>query len=214
MSPSVGTGPDQYLLASGRIFVDEKALGLLPHLEPKAHKIAFCTVNLPASTWVSWRTLPVSRSESRTRQGCSLLGMTTRQPSLKSKRRPLGPRCVANSAGSRWAAGRAQLQAVGRSGGGSAAGSVAGCGATLAGAASTADTFVDISSAEAGRSRVFIDGCRASDKKLAGVVTNARLPSKNRDLLRGHARRRWFAGICHCYRTRDRTGSTRCEPCL
>src|SRR5438046_54846 len=43
--------------------------------------------------------LPVSRSEIRTRHGCSLSGSTTRQPSLKSKRTPLAPCWVGTGAG-------------------------------------------------------------------------------------------------------------------
>jgi hypothetical protein len=52
----------------------------------------------PALSSVSNRTLPVSRSLSRTRQGCSASGSTTRQPSLKSNRMPLGPFWVGRSA--------------------------------------------------------------------------------------------------------------------
>src|ERR1700676_99674 len=47
--------------------------------------------------------LPVSRSEIRTRQGCPLSGSTTRQPSLKSKRTPLGPCWVGSGAGEGYA---------------------------------------------------------------------------------------------------------------
>src|SRR5262249_29077872 len=45
------------------------------------------------------RMLPVSRSLRRTCQACSPSGNVTRQPSLRSKRRPLGPCWVGISAG-------------------------------------------------------------------------------------------------------------------
>jgi hypothetical protein len=52
----------------------------------------------PATICVSNKIFPVSRSLSRTRQGCSASGRKTRQPSLKSKRTPSGADCVGVSA--------------------------------------------------------------------------------------------------------------------
>src|SRR4051812_48636617 len=57
---------------------------------------------------MSKTTLAVSRSLSRTRQALPLSGSMTRQPSLKSKRRPSGPACVGtvDGGGSRGFVGR------------------------------------------------------------------------------------------------------------
>jgi hypothetical protein len=48
---------------------------------------------------VSYRTLPVSRSDKRMRQGPPASGAATRAPKLKSKRSLVGPSWVGNSAG-------------------------------------------------------------------------------------------------------------------
>ena len=91
---------DQHVAVRGRVIVDKDALAVLPDLDAEAHVIALAAVDATglASRSRTGYCRYRDRSGARARDARSS-GSVTRQPSLKSKRRPFGPACVGSSAG-------------------------------------------------------------------------------------------------------------------